>query len=665
MNPTGNLQANKTLTNTTIGNPNRGRQIVRPVLARQPLNHNQARAVRPAIVATIPPQVWLDPKEKTMHLCQDLFQSMNLGFDEHQFIYNYHAWLKNSLETTGRDTSTAAEFFPFTIVPKKSTFECVQSYEINKDRTSNPSNGTPKQIKISKSTKPNYLVLMPSKVLTAERLVTILNAIRNDSFASDDAMSQHQVKKRLFLELGINQIFHYSLEKNLAFKELVSSLKTRHREWCQENNIEKFATIQDFFWSPWKTKSEFDSQKVYDASISYFLIKKLVPNCLDKLDTHLKLHEFFGENSQKKLAVPYQDIRDSILHSPQAQKRLELFRHKFPKAPNFIASLDADFIQMRSTDLGLYSHYDNFMAAKGECHIVSTGYLSNFNSDPALISYGVHIDMFARKAMTGPAVYYPEPNFICNILPHKTLQDYSWKGVTYRKDTESRRFIENCLKMEDFDASKMFFIGPEGAIFTEIDDAWRSTKSKQIPLINSANIHQENVLTGLLGVKQSHLDSQICANNLYSFYDISFPNNRLKEVIVPLKQIIDVLCPIKLSLLLGKKINNYKEAYSLTISQDFYLNYASNLKSALSITEERRYPNINYLPFMREFMASIPEGTNCEQEFRDLFIQNFQETHAATIQGIYSLGPVNTRYAIDIAYLRGKAIHTYLKKYFE
>ncbi|MFT4554508.1 MAG: hypothetical protein ACI9S8_003159 [Chlamydiales bacterium] len=397
-----------------------------------------------------------------------------------------------------------------------------------------------------------------------ENLVNCLEKIASESFGKTEAFSRKESKRKLAIVVGMNCPLSLDNNKNRDFIGMLRNVAT-----VESISYRCFG----FFWKPLWCQKEGMGKKTYPIEKAFLLIKLLKPQQAAKVRAKLE------GNLQSQ--IPFQNIREKIFKGTQTQDFFRHFAEKGGDAPVYFSCLDDDFVSLRHRE-GLYSTYSKLISdgkmKKGKYpKLLSTGYTVQSGTQP-LIKIAVDMERMVRAATAkhiplGP--YYPEPNFIFQ-LDYKLYKDgkYSFKGAG--KSLESRRFIQNAMKVTTLDASNVIFY-PHAPLLTRTPARMVTKKIIALGNIDSRNIKQKGVLTGLRSISQSHAFPKQWADNLYIALPVS---TKVTNVTQPLMNIHNSFSPISLMMSWEAGAKKYSSKNFDAVNK-LYLSYSQNLSEAL------------------------------------------------------------------------------------
>ncbi|NGX50000.1 MAG: hypothetical protein K940chlam5_01609 [Candidatus Anoxychlamydiales bacterium] len=437
----------------------------------------------------------------------------------------------------------------------------------------------------SKNTK--FVVLMPAKaVFKKERVLNILNIIKNESYGTAAKESNDWVRKNLAVVIALNRPFSIDSEVNDDFSYQV----------CSEKKVQGIAySVFGFSWFfKWKSQTpkilkdwaagfleEPDlylktfNQFLYPVKTAYLLLKSLdqdsamiVRESLEDRDD--KLSKELGE------IINMQKIRQKLLTNPATQAYLNNFTTLAPKSPKYLCSLDADAITIRCREdqKGLFEHYDDLIASylkkrKILPDFLSTGYKAAANENPVLQA-AIEIDMEVRSVMTAffPA-YFPEPNMAWLVKNGFKASDFSFMGKAKKdRKLESLRLMQNAINRNLANIDNLVF-GKCGHVTTNTE----RMRTKTIEGKTRVTFSNESDFQSLRSSKvQSHAFPRTWAGQIYNFLNIKGAGG-ITNVTTPLMGIYSVFHPISL-------IQDYKSHIFDSWNQsfkdvmNFYIDYA-------------------------------------------------------------------------------------------
>ena len=395
--------------------------------------------------------------------------------------------------------------------------------------------------------KTSYIISIPYHQASVKEIQQIVKAIEDQSFGKTPKVSRGLVQQRVAIVLGLNNCHSFNPDKNDRFKTQISDLN--HATLNSHVSL----TVLPFFWGyRWVMKTsktlgfKFIPRHIFTIHACYRIANSYFRAYRGGKENLWISDQFKQTGSPEEKTIPYQSIRDRILHSGALKEYFE----SSPSKVKYILSIDGDFLSLKSADssTGLLSHYDaiiqNHYTETGEYpSVVSTGYEPPEDEENALIKLGIEQDRSIRAAMEGKFVYMPEPNFAFRMKKTQDLARLSWVGGT-TMDTESRRLIANGIAKGIFD-SDHFVFSNKGGVQTAIDEAWRTTTVVKYQDIEPSALKQKGVQKAIRGLHQSYADPQIWANNVYTGLQVTV-SAYMKDAIVPLKAMRELFDPITL-----------------------------------------------------------------------------------------------------------------------
>ena len=504
-----------------------------------------------------------------------------------------------------------------------------------------------------------YMIAMPCvperEMKPKGAIQKIIAAIENDAFHKTSAKSLTEIGHRVGLVIGLNTFYSMDSSHNEFFREYTALLSTALK--VRELPVK----IVPFFWSPWKTNKIsfnikhkkvtkelnglrkkqkpiiFSKKLLLSVDNCYMLIKSYFMHRLSVLpktqktigvlDTFLDISQIFGKDRKHPInsIIPYQQIRTTILHSSAFKKLSKLFAQNLPDSLQYVLSLDADFVSLKTDKLGLLTHYDNIVLNHYSQRnqfpsVMSTGYVAPTTETMGIISAGIELDRKIREAVakTLPAaVYMPEPNFAFLLKSPDHLKLFSFmKGQRAVMSAESRQLIKSATKDKLIDPAEMTFVNI-GAIQTMIDDEWRTGTVMEYTTLTQTSIFFQKVIKALRGLHQSYADSQIWANNIYSALGRKV-TGYLENAVKPMKLMRNVFDPYEFVLDMAPQFGSYSKnnfVKALSFMEPFF----TNMKLVFD------YPkNVN--TYAADFSESC-KGTKKEKEF----LKKLFETKAAIV----------------------------------
>lgn len=434
---------------------------------------------------------------------------------------------------------------------------------------------TPSSLKM----KSVYMIMMPTVAIPIERVVTIVKAIENESFGETTTQSRPEASRRIVLTMGVNQAYSADSARNAEFRHYAATFPQKLNQKYPNRSLA--LRVVPFFWNPWKLKAKDPSQLIFSLEKCYMLVKSHLQCDLNTFNGWMKL----TSKTMPKL-IPYQAIRNTIMRSEGLLNVSKAFFRSHPRALQYVHSMDSDFASLKTTSLGLFSHYDRMIderISKGKKppSAMCTGYAAPKSEKMVLIAFGIELDRQIRQAVASvlpPAAYMTEPNFGFHLQKSTDLKKHSWKGGS-DMTTESRRFMANAFASKLLDPDGVVF-SATGAIATEIDEAWATAVTKKVTVLTPEVLAKAETLKTLKGLHQSYCNQQILANNIYNAFGKTVANH-MEKVIVPFKHILGAFDPFALIEYLKLNGGKYSKAM-FDEAQALYRDYVKVLVDALS-----------------------------------------------------------------------------------
>lgn len=433
--------------------------------------------------------------------------------------------------------------------------------------------------------RPSFVISIPCHKASRVFLKEMIRKIEDELYGSTPEESREAAKDLVSIVIGVNNCYKaYDQQAIYEFNDQVENL----RERCQRKPLSRVVSVSilPFFWGySWKSKERgvpirgnFSISKCYMIANSYFRF-----NFQEQGDLWVS-KAFTEQGGPNRDAIPYQKIRDTILHSPSLLH--ELKRSQGPLS--YVLSLDCDFSSLKSSSSqkGLLSHYEEkieqFQRKTGFYpDVISSGYEAPATEESALIKAGIKLDRMIRSSISGKFVYMPEPNMAFRIqsVTHLTENPrLSWQSSDKTMHTESRRLISNGIKKNIFDCRKFHFM-KEGAIQTEIDEDWRTKTTNAYPELTSLNYTLPEVQKAFRHIHQSYAKPQVWATNVYTGLGVKV-TKRMEDAISPLKQIREAYDPISLQnelhVSIPRNLELLEEALSIYLIYNDTLTYSAN-----------------------------------------------------------------------------------------
>jgi hypothetical protein len=500
-----------------------------------------------------------------------------------------------------------------------------------------------------------FIVSLPFHNPSVDEISRIVTSIENQSFGKTKKTSKALVQTRVAVVIGLNNCLSFNPEKNGEFKNQVESL--RKKKLASYVSL----TIIPFFWGHvWMSKSakELKLKKLISSHIhpiqGCYRIANSYFRCLRKNAENLWIDDQFKQGgSPLEKTIPYQAIRNKILHSVELKRYFESSESE----AKYILSLDGDFLSLKAADSskGLLTHYDAIVEDYNEENgsypdVVSTGYESPKKEKNELIKEGIELDRAIRAAIPAKFVYMPEPNFGFRVTKVTDLSRLSWTGGT-TMDTESRRLIESGVERKILD-SDSFVYRNRGGIQTEIDAAWRTATVNKYPKMLPAHFLQKAAQKALRGIHQSYADPQIWAKNVYTGLGVTV-SSYIKDAIAPMKGIRELFDPITMCNV------RYDASLKIPIS-----GYKALFESFPAYVECMRVvSNEDFDQLTKEFVQNAKISGKYEKEYWSNFMLGQLEKlkdYRELLEENYSTEQVDE--VIEAAIATGKAIKNFYKK---
>lgn len=433
--------------------------------------------------------------------------------------------------------------------------------------------------------RPSFVISIPCHKASRVFLKEMIRKIEDELYGSTPEESREAAKDLVSIVIGVNNCYKaYDQKAIREFNDQVENL----RERCQRKPLSRVVSVSilPFFWEySWESKERgvpirgnFSISKCYMIANSYFRF-----NFQEQGDLWVS-KAFTKQGGPKRDTIPYQKIRDTILHSPSLIHELKRSRSR----QSYVLSLDCDFSSLRSSSSqkGLLSHYEaqivEFYKKKGSYpDVISSGYEAPETEQSALIKEGIKLDRMIRSSISAKFVYMPEPNMAFRIQRVSDLTNkncLSWQSSDTGMHTESRRLLSNGLKKGMFDSKKFLFV-KEGAVQTEIDEDWRTSTTERFRNLTPYAYTLPEVQKGFRHIHQSFAKPQVWATNVYTALGIKV-KKYMEDAISPLKQIREAYDPISLQKELPSSIPRtielMEEALSIYLIYNDTLTYCAN-----------------------------------------------------------------------------------------
>lgn len=537
-------------------------------------------------------------------------------------FHNTH-WLGRIVEIIldpSKSETEISEYFPYEINPTS------KATTIIKNIFNSVTIGKPRFNK--KNTCCVYLIAMPcipdKEMKNYTSLQKVIYDIEEQALHENKLRSLSEIGARVGMVIGLNTFYSMDSNRNETFST-----------YCTQLTSLKFrkltVKVVPFFWSPWKLKPAYPKELLFTVDKCYTVIRSyfaLVSNPTEKIktmDSGLNIEKYFGKSRENpiKSLIPYQEIRTTILHSAELKELSTLFFKHLPNHPQYVLSLDPDFISLKTDHLGLLSHYDQIILShysirKKLPSVMSTGYVAPERETMGIIKLGIQLDRKIREAIakTLPlAVYMPEPNFAFLLPSIESLDQFSFSsGAKSNMLAESRQFIKHAINEQLIDPLEMTFIN-HGAVQTTIDEEWRTGTVRKYTTLTKKQMFTKQVLKAFRGLHQSYTDSQIWSNNIYTGLGRNI-SGHMKNAIVPIKVIRNQLDPYSFALDMQSANGKYSGDLfiaALALTRPFYF----HIRLALL------YPsNLNI--FARDFAKACSSSDNEQRCLINLFEKKFQ-----------------------------------------
>lgn len=382
---------------------------------------------------------------------------------------------------------------------------------------------------------------LPGAAINYSSIRTIFSLIRDQSFGRRARESAAQVKKRIAVVLGVNQIHSLDPALNRNFKEF----------------IKKAPVISDvvnriigFFWKPmWrreigvKPKNAEDlrrwkllEERVYSANKAFLLLKVLAPVEAERVRRSFEQPD--GLHPSIVSQVPFQRIREQIKNSNATRTFLSQLQEDSPEAAIYYTTMDADCSDLRAnTSRGIFCRLEELIEEEGSPSIASLGY-SLSEEEPVLLRLAVKIDMAVRSTM--PMPYFPEPFTSYKIRrPNEQAFLHRISFLGPGRGLESRRFIQN--------GKEWFTDGAvcraDGGVVTAAPNRMKTEYNQSVETLSEAILKKKRTLQALRSrVIQSHAFPKQWADILYA--GLPFSCARVTDATTPMMHIFSIFDPI-------------------------------------------------------------------------------------------------------------------------
>lgn len=547
------------------------------------------------------------------------------------------SWFLKIFDYCRTDLSTPFNDFPYLWDIKKSRIQS-DFLEIIKE---------PDRAGFGQQNVPTYVLSIPLHDPSVEKITKIVRMIEQQSFGTTQEKSQTRAEKRIAIVIGLNTFRSLDKEHNSDFAQRIENLRVH----STATNISSYVslTILPFIWRHgWALKRNFVNRQTFFVEKCY-LIAKSYFNHLTKSTEPLWVCNDFSKNHRPQVGtIPYQFIRDTILHS----RDLKQYMERVKSEARYILSLDSDFSSLkRPNKLGLLSRYNRLLREHKKLNgvypdVVSTGYEHSLETTNIMIRAGLELDRYIRASMPAKLVYMPEPNFAFRIQNITDLKTLTWVGGG-RGDmtTESRRLLAKGIEKRIFNPDHFVF-SFYGPIQTEIDAEWFTKTVKKFAAITKDDLTKKAVQKALRGIHQSHADPQIWATNVYTGLRRTL-RNYMKDGIAPIKGIRELFDPVTIKN--GKypdKVHN-----DLWCILNIYDQYAQMMRQVITLETSvaqaiDKFLNDHPIFSAREWRPFFETQIRCLQDYSSLLLQSYTPEET----GLVISAAISTGKAIQIFY---------------
>ncbi|MBX7066988.1 MAG: hypothetical protein K1X28_07140 [Parachlamydiales bacterium] len=438
---------------------------------------------------------------------------------------------------------------------------------------------------------------LPSNSLDHSKIRHLFDLIRDQSFGRTSRISAEQVKKRLAVVLGINQIHSLDPALNRNFKDFIRTVPL----------IGDVANrVIGFFWRPiWRrdigvkpedamnqNQWELLKKRLLPAEKAFLLLKALSPENAAKVR---KTYEQPGGLHPSIVdQVPYQRIREQIKNSGATRTYVSQLQEDAPDASIYFTTMDADFSDLRAgTRKGIFSRLEELIEEEESPSIASLGY-SLDEQEKIILRLAVKIDMAVRATM--PMPYFPEPFTAYKVRrPNQPAFLHKISFLGRGNGLESRRFIQNGEKWFTDGA----VLKADGGLVTDAPGRMKTEYNQKFETLTLAILKNKRTLQALRSrVIQSHAFPKQWADIFYAGLPFSCP--RVTDATTPMMHIFAVFDPISRMFA--------KDRYTSAVFDEEMENYENPLSDAqknLLATARARLLQLN----MKKAMVDLIEET--------------------------------------------------------
>lgn len=383
---------------------------------------------------------------------------------------------------------------------------------------------------------PRYVVNIPMRHLPgdseSESFRHLLSLFLLESFGMTEGESRAEVKKRVFVVIGFNQILSIDPSMNRAFKEFIGELPRVQGVVYR---------VFGFFWKPQWTRRGGLAKKIYSVGKDFLLLKALSNGESDVATPVRRRFEgdATGLNSAVSSQVPFQNIRSAIQLSPSTRYAVKRFEETDPESLGYFVVMDADLLGLRQQGEGLFTRIDGCIERHLSPSVVSLGY-SLSADQPPLLRAGVRVDMEVREAL-GYLAYFPEP---CSaFLVRRTGQPHHLTALTFRgrgTTLENRRLYRSGRGSGVLQGDAVF--EADGGVTIETPPRMLTAKNRAVTILTPRELKKRPSLEAIRGTRQTHALALKWAENVYAGLD--FTCKSAGKARGPLSHIFTVFDPI-------------------------------------------------------------------------------------------------------------------------
>lgn len=444
--------------------------------------------------------------------------------------------------------------FPYKLVEKEATIAREIIYP-NDQSARNPS--------IPEGNLPLYLVNVPMAHRPEEEgyetFEKLMKLFKEESFGTNVAESQKEIKERFCLVIGINQIHSIDTRVNRLFKNWLKNMPRAYNVPYR---------VFGFFWKPNWVKTD-ANPRIYRIETAFTLLKHLSKPAASRVRNHFEGGK--GKLSQELIAqIPYQRIRDKIKESDLTAAFAKKYDKEGKSSPIYLAVMDADAKALKRK-IGLFTRFDKAIKKNDTPSAITLGYRV-IEPDRPLLELGVKLDMVCRAAMNGEipySAYFPEPcSLFCIKKPNEKLMLDKVSFIGPGRGLENRRFIENGLRNEVLERDSVFIT--DGGVATNTPPRMKTKKNGEVKELTPVKLQHKGNLQALRGVSQTHVHPKHWADSLYAGLD--FKASKVTDATGPMMRLFSVYDP------LSRMLTPTEKRFSNTIINDVITNYDEDLK---------------------------------------------------------------------------------------